>query len=87
MEEAEGYRANRVNSALGEADRFAAILKEYLNAPDITRQRLYLEMIDEVLPALQHVYVVEEGQTQPIPLLHLGEDAPMNRHGRKGDAQ
>jgi membrane protease subunit HflK len=87
LEEAEAYRANRVNRALGEAERFSAILKEYLNAPDITRQRLYLEMIDEVLPALKHVYVVEEGQTQPIPLLHLGEDPPMSRHDRKGDAQ
>ena len=34
---------------------------------------MYLEMIDQVLPALGKIYVVEEGGTQPIPLLNLGE--------------
>lgn len=73
LEEAEGYRANRVNKAKGEADRFTAIYKEYQNAPEITRRRLYLEMIDEVLPALGQVYITEEGQSQPLPLLNLGD--------------
>jgi len=76
IEEAEGYRANRVNRALGEAERFTAILAEYQHAPETTRRRLYLEMIDEVLPKLGHVYVVEEGQMAPIPLLNLDKDAP-----------
>jgi len=71
IEEAEGYRANRVNRALGEAERFTAILAEYQHAPETTRRRLYLEMIDKVLPALGHVYVMEEGQMSPIPLLNL----------------
>jgi membrane protease subunit HflK len=75
IEEAEGYRANRINRALGEAERFTAILAEYQNAPEVTRRRLYLEMIDKVLPGLGQVYVVEDGQTSPIPLLNLDRPA------------
>ena len=71
IESAEGYAAQRVNRADGEVARFSAILQEYRNAPAVTRRRLYLEMIDEVLPRLGHVYVMEEGQTGPIPLLNL----------------
>jgi modulator of FtsH protease HflK len=71
VEEAEGYRAERVNRASGEAARFTAIEEEYRNAPDVTRRRLYLEMIDKVLPQLGRVVVVEPGQMNPIPLLNL----------------
>ncbi|HUG70662.1 MAG TPA: FtsH protease activity modulator HflK [Pirellulaceae bacterium] len=71
IESAQGYAAQRVNRADGEVARFSAILQEYRNAPAVTRRRLYLEMIDEVLPRLGHVYVMEEGQTGPIPLLNL----------------
>ena len=82
LQEAEAYRATRVNRARGEAERFTAILEEYLNAPEITRQRLYLEMIDEVLPSLGNIYVIDEGQMQPIPLLNLGEGLPPLRAGQ-----
>jgi modulator of FtsH protease HflK len=71
VEAAEGYRAQRVNRATGEASRFAAIVEEYRNAPEVTRRRLYLEMIDEVLPSLGRIIVVEQGQMNPIPLLNL----------------
>ncbi len=71
LEAAEGYRAQRVNRAIGEAARFQAILTEYKNAPEVTRQRMYLEMLDNVLPQLGKVYVVEPGGTGPIPLLNL----------------
>ncbi len=71
IEAAEGYRAERVNRATGEAARFLSIVEEYRNAPDVTRRRLYLEMLDRVLPELGRVIVVEEGQMSPIPLLNL----------------
>lgn len=71
--EAEAYRAERVNRARGEADRFSAILAEYRRAPDITRHRLYLEMIDDVLPNAGPVYILEEGGSSPLPLLNLGQ--------------
>jgi membrane protease subunit HflK len=69
--EAEGYAAERVNRARGEAERFSAILAEYRNAPGVTRRRLFLEMIDDVLPKLGRVLVVEKGASSPIPLLNL----------------
>ncbi|MFT4961072.1 MAG: membrane protease subunit HflK [Paracoccaceae bacterium] len=49
LEEAEGYRAQVVNQAVGEASRFSAILGEYSKAPDVTRKRLYLETMEDVL--------------------------------------
>ncbi len=76
IEAAEGYRAQRVNRATGEAARFTAIVEEYRHAPDITRRRLHLEMIDEVFPKLGRIVVVEQGQTQPLPLLHLDGPVP-----------
>ena len=69
--EAEGYRSERVNSARGEAGRFVSILAEYRQAPEVTRRRLYLEMIDQVLPAANQVYILQEGNTAPLPLLNL----------------
>ena len=49
LEQAEGYRARVVNEALGEASRFSAILAEYVQAPDVTRKRIYLETLEGVL--------------------------------------
>lgn len=49
LEEAEGYRAQVVNEALGEASRFSAVLEEYSQAPDVIRKRLYLETMERVL--------------------------------------
>ena len=86
VEAAEGYRAERVNRAMGEAARFSAILQEYRNMPEVTRRRLYLEMIDQVLPKLGRVYVIEEGNSAPLPLLNLNEGGiPGTRTG--GDRQ
>jgi membrane protease subunit HflK len=49
LEQAEGYRAQTVNDALGQASRFSAVLQEYANAPDVTRERLYIETMEQVL--------------------------------------
>jgi len=79
--EAEGYRAERVNRARGEAGRFASILAEYRNAPEVTRRRLYLEMIDNVLPQAAQIYILPEGQPAPLPLLNLGPETPTRATG------
>jgi len=71
VEEARGYAAERVNRAKGDASRFSAILAEYRNAPHVTRRRLYLEVLDDVLPDLGGIYVVEGGGASPLPLLDL----------------
>ncbi|MCU0914100.1 MAG: FtsH protease activity modulator HflK [Planctomycetes bacterium] len=71
--EAQGYAAERTNQALGEAARFRSILAEYQAAPEVTRRRMYLETLSEVLPEIGSVLVVQEGQNAPLPLLHLRE--------------
>jgi membrane protease subunit HflK len=71
--EAEGYAAERVNRARGETERFGAILAEYSNAPDVTRRRLFLETIDEVLPRLGRVLVIDENASGLLPLLHMDD--------------
>jgi membrane protease subunit HflK len=71
--EAQGYAAERVNQALGEAARFRAILAEYQAAPEVTRRRMYLEALSTLLPQAGSVLVVQEGQSVPVPLLHLRE--------------
>ena len=71
--EARGYAARRVNDAKGEAERFAAIFEAYQDAPDVTRQRMYLEMIDKVLPKAGKIYIMDENQSAPLPLLNLGD--------------
>ncbi len=69
--EAEGYATERVNRAEGESARFSAVLAEYQQAPAVTRSRLYLETLNEVLPGIGQVLVVQDGQISPLPLLEL----------------
>ncbi len=49
IQEAEGYRAQVINAAEGEASRFTAVQQEYVKAPEVTRDRLYLETMETVL--------------------------------------
>jgi len=72
MEEARGYASERVNEAKGQTDRFLAILSEYEKAPDVTRTRMYIETMQDVLPNVDSVYVIDKDQQSPIPLLNIG---------------
>ncbi len=60
LEEAEGYRIARVEKAYGDAARFTAMLEEYQKSEDITRTRLYHEMLQEVLPGISQIYIMDE---------------------------
>ncbi|MDR3629338.1 MAG: FtsH protease activity modulator HflK [Desulfocapsaceae bacterium] len=71
VEEAQGYAAARINTSQGETERFLAILKEYKNAPDVTRKRMYLETMQSVMPTVQSVYVMDKNQQNPLPLLNI----------------
>ena len=76
LEEAEAYRAQVVNEAQGEASRFSAVLAEYLKAPIVTRKRLYLETMEEVMRRVDKVIIDDnangEGQGV-VPYLPLNE--------------
>ena len=75
VEEARGYAVERINRANGETNRFQAIVKEYEGAEEVTRQRLYLEAMQEILPQVDQVYVVDAGQQSILPLLDLSRKA------------
>jgi membrane protease subunit HflK len=71
IREAEGYKLKRINEAEGDVSRFNAVLAEYLKAPEVTRRRIYLETMQEVLPSLRSKIIVDAQTRQVLPLLHL----------------
>lgn len=77
---AEGYAKQRINEAEGEVSAFNALLTEYVKAPEVTRRRIYLETMAEVLPRVKNRVIVGEEVKGLLPLLNLGNLA-------KGGAQ
>lgn len=78
LEEAEAYRAQAVNSAQGEAARFVSVYNEYINAPEVTRRRLYIETMERVFRDINKVILdgVSGGETAGqgvVPFLPLNE--------------
>ena len=72
IREAEGFRESRIKRAEGDVAKFKAILKEYKKAKDVTRERLYLEAMEEILPDLEK-YIVPNGEDgNLLNLLNLG---------------
>ena len=69
ISEAEGYKLKRVNEAQGDAAAFTAVLSEYLTAPDVTRKRLYMETMAEVIPGLAGTWIVDDSVTQLLPMV------------------
>ncbi len=76
LREAEGYALERINQAKGEAARFLSLWTEYTNAKDVTRRRLYLEAMQDVLPKLGKTYVIDPEQGGVLPLFNLDEKFP-----------
>ncbi len=68
---AEGYALERVNNAEGDAKRFEALYEEYRKAPAVTRRRLYLETMAQVLPKLGKKVIVDDKLKGPLQLLSL----------------
>ncbi|MCX8043046.1 MAG: FtsH protease activity modulator HflK [Desulfobacterota bacterium] len=71
VKDAEGYALERINRASGDANRFMALWQEYSKAKDVTRRRLYLEAMGEVLPKLGTKYIIDADQRSLLPLLNL----------------
>jgi membrane protease subunit HflK len=68
---AEGYSIARVNTALGDAKRFKALYVEYRKAPTVTRTRIYLEAMAEILPQAKHKVVLDTEAKGLVPLLNM----------------
>jgi membrane protease subunit HflK len=71
IQKAEGYAMERVNNALGEATRFNALYREYIKAPVVTKQRLYLETMQTVIPRLGNKIITDEDGNNVLPLLQM----------------
>lgn len=74
VQSAEGYALQRVNNAEGDTAKFSALLTEYLKAPEVTKRRLYLETMADVLPRVSSKVVFAEGTASVLPLLQLNTE-------------
>ncbi len=79
VQSSEGYAIQRVNQAEGDLSKFNALLKEYVKAPAVTKRRLYLETMAEVLPRVKNKVILDDKATSILPLLQL--------NSIKGDAK
>ncbi len=71
LQEAEGYAVERINKARGETNRFLALLTEYKKAPLVTRRRIYIESMEQVLPKLDETYIMDKTDSGLLQLLPL----------------
>lgn len=72
VNQAAGYREQRILKAQGEAGRFLALLTEYRRAPEVTRDRLYLETLEQILPGMDKVIIEGDSTENVLPYIPLG---------------
>ncbi len=71
IEEAKGYALERVNKARGEASKFDSIFAEYSKAPEVTRQRIYLETMNDVMQNVGRKLITDEEASGILPLFQF----------------
>lgn len=76
IQQAEGYSLDRVNRAQGDAARFNALYAEYVKAPEVTKQRIYLETLEDILPTISNKIVTDEQGNNVLPLLQMQMSGP-----------
>jgi len=92
LQDAEAYRAQTVADAKGQASRFTQVYDQYKKAPDVTRQRMYLETMERILAGTDKTIIDTGPQSGPgvVPYLPLG-NLPQERSGlpqeKTGSAQ
>jgi len=74
--QAEGYALEKVNRSEGEIKRFLDILTEYEKAPDVTRQRMYIDSFEALMGRIDHLYVIDENQKNLLPLFDINKMKP-----------
>lgn len=74
VQQAEGYAMDRVNRAKGDASLYSDLLKSYKKAPEVTKNRIYLETMAEVYPNLKQKIILDKDLEGIIPLLPLGKE-------------
>jgi modulator of FtsH protease HflK len=82
MQAAEGYKQQSVAEATGRTQRFLKVYEEYKKAPDVTRQRIYLETLERVLGSMDKIILDEKGHgAGVVPYLPLGDLPRPNQPG------
>lgn len=71
IRQAEGYAMNRTNRAKGDATRFISIYEEYRQSRDVTKRRLYLEAMSQILPKIEKKYILDKDQKGLLQMLQL----------------
>lgn len=71
IREADGYRLKRINEAEGDVARFSALLAEYSKAPEVTRRRIYIETMQDILPGIHSKIILDQQARSILPLLNL----------------
>ncbi len=80
LEEARGYAIERVNESKGNTARFLDVLKEYEQAKDVTRRRMYLETMQEIMPSVTDIFIIDKKQGSILPFLDItGGGLPVNK--------
>jgi len=74
LRRAEAYRETKIRQARGDANRFLATVREYKKAPEITRKRLYLEMMKDVMPTVDKFILDGKNGSGVLPILSLRGD-------------
>ncbi|QKT04698.1 FtsH protease activity modulator HflK [Ectothiorhodospiraceae bacterium 2226] len=84
LEEADGYRARMIAEAEGQSSRFSQVLAEYQRAPDVTRERLYIETIESVFSSTNKVLVDVKGANNMmfLPLDRVMQQAAAGAGGQ-----
>ncbi len=74
IEEAKGYALERVNNARGEASKFNAVFNEYVKAKEVTRQRIYLETMNDVMNKVGRKLITDRKTTGILPLFQFEKE-------------
>jgi membrane protease subunit HflK len=77
IQQSEGYALSRVNTAQGEVSRFNDLYTEYIKAPEVTKTRIFLETMEEILPKMGQKIITDEKGNSVIPLLQLQMNGPV----------
>ena len=73
IEEAKGYKTERINEAQGDASRFDLLLSEYKKYPEITKDRIYLEKMGEILAKTKDKIIIDSELDNVLPFLPLNQ--------------
>jgi membrane protease subunit HflK len=79
IREADGYRLKRINEAEGDVARFNALFTEYKKAPEVTKRRIYIETMQDVIPKIESKILVDDDMKGLLPLLNLGTEKGAQR--------